>query len=189
MNNEKNPKSKKDLIIKIIIPVAVILVIVGIWIFKNTGSVGFDVSSNNTSTIQNDNPDFDLLITEEIDLEKLKSYGLPILIDFGADSCIPCKEMAPVLKKLNEELRGKAIIRFVDVWKFQSLSEGYPISVIPTQVLYDSTGNPYTPKGSDAGQFNQYSLKDSNKHVFTTHEGGMTEQMIRDALVEMGMKE
>lgn len=54
------------------------------------------------------NPDFSLYVTEKIDLEKLKSYGLPIIIDFGADSCIPCKEMAPVLLELNAGLRGKA---------------------------------------------------------------------------------
>jgi len=97
--------------------------------------------------------------------------------------------MAPVLKKLNEELRGKAIIRFVDVWKYQSLSTGYPINVIPTQILFDANGNPYTPKGSNAAQFILYSSKDTTKHVFTAHEGGMTEAMIRAALVEMGMKE
>ncbi|OLN32939.1 Thioredoxin [Desulfosporosinus metallidurans] len=39
------------------------------------------------------------------------------MIDFGADSCVPCKEMAPVLKKLNTEMQGKAIVKFVDVWK------------------------------------------------------------------------
>ena len=72
------------------------------------------------------------------------------MIDFGADSCIPCKEMAPVLKELNEELRGKVIIKFVDVWKYQSLAEGYPISVIPTQVFFDKDGKPYTPKDPEA---------------------------------------
>lgn len=175
-----NSKSKKDLI-KIASLVVIILVIMGIWVFKN--------SKIAEPVIINDNTDFTLHATDKIDIDKLKSYGIPILIDFGADSCIPCKEMAPVLKKLNEELRGKAIIRFVDVWKYQELSEGYPISVIPTQVLYDSAGNPYTPKGSDAALFEMYSSNDTNKHIFTTHEGGMTEEMIRAALVEMGMKE
>ena len=189
MINENKSKSKRDLILKIAIPVAILLVIMRIWVFKNVLSGESDVSSKSTSTIQNDNPDFDLLVTKIIDLDKLKSYGLPILIDFGADSCIPCKEMAPVLKKLNEELRGKAIILFVDVWKNQILADGYPISVIPTQILFDPAGNPYIPKGTNASQFNMYTLKDSKKYVLSTHEGGMTEKMIRDALVEMGMKE
>ncbi len=49
--------------------------------------------------------------------------GFPIIIDFGADSCIPCKEMAPVLKKLNEEWQGKVIVKFVDVWKYPDAAD------------------------------------------------------------------
>ena len=182
-------KSRRNQLGKLAIPLMILIVVAGIWIFKNVQSGESAVTSGSSSAIQSDNPDFDLLVTEVIDLEKLKSYGLPIIIDFGADSCIPCKEMAPVLEKLNVELRGKAIIRFVDVWKNQGLSDGYPISVIPTQVFFDSAGNPYTPKGSNANQFMMYSSKETNQHVFTTHEGGMTEAMIRAALAEMGMKE
>lgn len=180
MEDKKRIKLSQGLAIKIIIPVLIVAVIIGIWVIKNT-----DKSPATT----NDNPDFALHVTEKIDLEQLKSYGLPIMIDFGADSCIPCKEMAPVLVKLNEELQGKAIIRFVDVWKYQELAEGYPISVIPTQVFFNKDGKPYTPSDPQASQMNMYSLKNTNEHVFTTHEGGMTEEMILAALREMGLEE
>jgi len=133
------------------------------------------------------NPDFFLSVTEVLDLEQLKSYGLPIMIDFGADSCIPCKEMAPILKDLNSKLQGKAIIRFVDVWKDPKLSEGFPIRVIPTQMFFDSEGKPFRPADPDASQMLMYVLKDTEEHVFTAHEGGMTEQMIMQALQEMGL--
>lgn len=180
MEDKKRIKLSQGLAIKIIIPVLIVAVIIGIWVIKNT-----DKSPATT----NDNPDFALHVTEKIDLEQLKSYGLPIMIDFGADSCIPCKEMAPVLVKLNEKLQGKAIIRFVDVWKYQELAEGYPISVIPTQVFFNKDGKPYTPSDPQASQMNMYSLKNTNEHVFTTHEGGMTEEMILAALREMGLEE
>ena len=49
------------------------------------------------------NPDFFLEVTEPLDFDRLKSYGLPIMIDFGADSCAPCKEMAPVLSGSSRE--------------------------------------------------------------------------------------
>jgi len=165
MNNESAVKSKGSLAIKIIIPILLLCVVAGIWAVKN--------SQKNT---------------EKIDLEKLKSYKLPIIIDFGADSCIPCKEMAPVLKELNEELQGKAIIKFVDVWKYQALAEGYPISVIPTQILIDTEGKPYTPKDPEAMQMKLYSLRETNEHVFTAHEGGMTKEQLLSALKEMGLK-
>ncbi|MEA4861536.1 MAG: thioredoxin family protein [Sphaerochaeta sp.] len=137
--------------------------------------------------ITDPNPDFALYATEPLDLEKLRSYGLPIMIDFGADSCIPCKEMAPILKDLNARLQGKAIIRFVDVWKNQKLSEGFPIRVIPTQIFFDSEGKPYRPSDPGASNMLMYVLKDTEEHVFTAHEGGMTEDMILHALQEMGL--
>jgi thioredoxin 1 len=180
MGDKKLTKLSQGLVIKIIAPVLIVAVIIGIWFIKNT---------DKSPAITNDNSDFALHVTEKIDLEQLKSYAIPIMIDFGADSCIPCKEMAPVLAKLNEELQGKAIIKFVDVWKYQELAEGYPISVIPTQVFFDKDGKPYTPSDPQASQMNMYSLKDTNEHVFTTHEGGMTKEMILAALKEMGLEE
>ncbi len=133
------------------------------------------------------NADFDLVATT-IDLAKLKSYGLPIIIDFGADSCIPCKEMAPVLKKLNAELRGKVIVKFVDVWKYKNAAANFPVEVIPTQFFFDKNGKPYVPSDPDKMQMNMYSAKDTNKHVYTSHQGGMTEEQIMAVLTDMGFK-
>jgi len=133
------------------------------------------------------NPDFFLEVTETIDLARLKSYGLPLVIDFGADSCAPCKEMAPVLSDLNARLQGKAIIRFVDVWKDQKLGEGFPLRVIPTQFFFDSEGRPFRPSDPDASRMLMYVDEDTEEHVFTAHEGGMTEEMILQTLEEMGL--
>ena len=126
----------KNKLVKIIVPVLIIVVIAGIWIFKNAATETPAPPENQT--------DFVLEATS-IDLETLQSYGLPIIIDFGADSCIPCKEMAPVLKKLNEEMQDKAIIKFVDVWKYADAAADFPVQVIPTQVIYTAEGKPYTP--------------------------------------------
>ncbi len=180
MKTGNDVKSKRDLAIKIIIPALILCIVAGIWTVRN--------SQKNISSVDEGNPDFALHVTEEIDLEKLKSYSIPIIIDFGADSCIPCKEMAPVLKELNEELRGKAIVKFVDVWKYQSLAEGYPIRFIPTQFFYDADGNPYNPKDPDALALELYAMRDTGEHVFTVHEGGMTKEQIMAVLKEMGMK-
>lgn len=180
MSGDNNAKPKKSIAVKIIIPVLIVFIVVGIWVVKN--------SQKQNDSVGSDNPDFTLHVTQTIELEKLKSYGIPIIIDFGADSCIPCKEMAPVLKELNEELQGKAIIKFVDVWKYQALAEGYPISVIPTQLFIDANGKPYNPKDSESMQMTLYSLKDTGEHVFTAHEGGMSKDQILEVLKEMGVE-
>lgn len=180
MNSDKVKNPPPKIVLKILVPALILCIVVGIWFIKN--------HKKDLNSIGSNNPDFALHITEEIQLEKLKSYGLPIVIDFGADSCIPCKEMAPILKELNEELQGKAIIKFVDVWKYQSLAEGYPISVIPTQIFFDANGKPYTPKDSEAMKMILYAIKDTNEHVFTAHEGGMTKEQLLSALKEMGVE-
>ena len=178
--NNKGLKLNKNTALKFILPVLLVCGVLIIWIAKN--------SSKGTEFVSSSNPDFELHVTEEIDLEKLKSYGLPIIIDFGADSCIPCKKMAPVLKELNEELRGKAIIKFVDVWKYQELTQNYPISIIPTQIFIDSKGNPYSPIDTETIQMKFYSRNDTGEHVFTSHEGGMDKEQLQNILKEMGMK-
>jgi len=174
---------RKNLMIKTGVPVLIIIAIFAMWFLKNNQNNG-NVALAET---QEDNLDFALHVTEELDLEQLKSYGLPIIIDFGADSCIPCKEMAPVLVQLNAEFQGQAIIKFVDVWKYQELSAGYPLRVIPTQIFFDKDGNPYVPADPEGNGMLLYSSKENGEHVFTAHEGGMTEEMLLNALAEMGV--
>lgn len=75
-----------------------------------------------------------------------------------------------MLEELHAELEGKAIIKFVDVWKYQELVQGYPISLIPTQIFIDASGKPYKPKDPKARQMKLYSSRDNGEHVFTVHE-------------------
>ena len=167
----------KKKLVKIIVPVCIVLIIAGIWIFKNTNSDAPPIT---------DNKDFTLEATN-IDLEVLTSYELPIIIDFGADSCVPCKEMAPVLKTLNVEMQGAAIIKFVDVWKNEDVANDFPIQVIPTQIFINADGTPYVPSDDIKIEFTMYSTKDTNEHVFTVHQGGLTENQMRRILTDMGV--
>lgn len=189
MGNSPSESRTPKQALRIIIPILIIMAIGTIWFMKNAEQAKIAVNKAVASINPAGKPEFALHVTEELDLEKLKSFGLPIMIDFGADSCVPCKEMAPVLLKLNAQLQGKAIIKFVDVWKYQKLGQGYPIRVIPTQVFFDKNGNPFVPSNPQASRMTMYVTKDKNEHVFTVHEGGMTEAMILAALKEMGMKE
>jgi thioredoxin 1 len=62
--------------------------------------------------------------------------ALPRLVDLGADKCIPCKMMAPILAELAKEYAGQLDVRFIDVWKNREEGESYRIRVIPTQIFY-----------------------------------------------------
>jgi len=65
---------------------------------------------------------------------------LPKLLDLGADKCIPCKMMAPILKELKKEYAGRMNVEFIDVWKNKDAGKSYNIEVIPTQIFFDADG-------------------------------------------------
>lgn len=129
----------------IIIIAIVLLLILGVWVIKNMQKEETNIAENQEEI----NEDFNLKITQKIDWEKLKSYNMPIIIDFGADYCMPCKQMAPALKKVNKEMQGKAIIKYVDVAKYPQIAEEYEIQLIPTQVLVNSDGTPFMPEDAE----------------------------------------
>jgi len=64
-------------------------------------------------------------------------------VDLGADKCVPCKMMAPVLDELRSEHEGKLKVEFIDVWKSRDAAKGYGIKSIPTQVFYDRSGREF----------------------------------------------
>jgi len=66
--------------------------------------------------------------------------ALPKLIDLGADKCIPCKMMAPILDDLKETLAGQLDVEFIDVWKNKERAGEYGIQMIPTQIFYAPDG-------------------------------------------------
>jgi thioredoxin 1 len=66
--------------------------------------------------------------------------GLPKMIDLGADKCIPCKKMAPMLVALREDFTGQFDVVFIDVWKNRQAAVPYGIKLIPTQIFFDEDG-------------------------------------------------
>ena len=174
---------EKKKLIQIIIPICIVLAVAGIWMLKNVTP-----ESEAKDVTPSDEEDF-RLEAASIDLESLTSYGLPIIIDFGADSCDPCKAMAPVLVTLNAEMQGKAIIKFVDVWKNSNAADDFPVQVIPTQVLILADGTPYVPSDTVEIRFEMYEYTDSGEHAFTVHQGGLTEEEMRAILLDMGVAE
>ncbi len=119
--------------------VTVIFLIVGVVIVvaikqnrkANSGASVDEGSINNVS-----GPEVEGLKTAKDDASK----GLPRLVDLGADKCIPCKMMAPILEELKREYEGRLIVEFIDVWKNPDEAPKYGIKLIPTQIFFDSSG-------------------------------------------------
>lgn len=66
--------------------------------------------------------------------------GMPTMVDLGADECVPCKMMAPILEKVEKKYKGKAAIVFIDVWKDKEPAKRFGVRAIPTQIFFDKEG-------------------------------------------------
>jgi thioredoxin 1 len=76
----------------------------------------------------------------EDELKRALTSGKPVLVDFGANSCLPCRELRPVLKEIAAEHSEKAKILVIDVYKYQNLAREHKVLMLPTLVFFDSKG-------------------------------------------------
>ncbi len=68
------------------------------------------------------------------------SKHLITFLELGADKCIPCKAMQPIMKEIAAEYKGQVQVIFYDVWKNPEPGRKYGIQLIPTQVFIDKNG-------------------------------------------------
>ena len=97
--------------------------------------------------------------------KEIAQSPLPKLLDFGAGKCIPCKKMAPILKELTEEYKGRVIIKVIEVYDERELTQINRIRLIPTQIFFDS----------------------NNREIYR-HEGFMDKEQIKKVFEKMGVK-
>lgn len=69
------------------------------------------------------------------DAEVLGS-SMPVLVDFFATWCGPCKMMAPAIEKLAEEYEGKAVVGKLDVEESMDIAGRYGVMNIPTLIVF-----------------------------------------------------
>jgi thioredoxin 1 len=67
---------------------------------------------------------------------EVKKPGAPILVDFWAEWCGPCRMVAPILEQLSDEYTGKVRIGKVNVDDHNALAGKYGIQSIPTLLLF-----------------------------------------------------
>ncbi len=99
------------------------------------------------------------------DFRHVPVQGMVTLLDLGSDQCVPCKLMAPILKKVEQDYRDRAAVIVIDIHRYPEQARRFGIRVIPTQIFFDKNG----------------------KEVFR-HMGFMSEKAIVEQLAKMGVK-
>jgi thioredoxin 1 len=100
----------------------------------------------------------------DVDFRNALTGGKPMVVDFGSNSCIPCRQLRPVLQKIRKDYTGKLEVLIIDIRNNQKLAADHQIQVIPTVVFFDPAG----------------------KEVFR-HQGFMSEEKVREQLAKMGV--
>ena len=101
------------------------------------------------ATIQITTQDFkDKVFNYETDKEWKYKGELPVIIDFYADWCGPCKMVAPILEELSKDYEGRLLIYKVDTEKEEELAAVFGIQSIPTFIFIDANGQPGMQPGA-----------------------------------------
>ena len=78
-----------------------------------------------------------IAITESQFADEVLNADKPVLVDFWAEWCAPCRALAPVMESLSQDYDGRAKIAKLDVDSNQQIAMQYGIRSIPTVMLFD----------------------------------------------------
>src|SRR5512143_243704 len=95
-------------------------------------------------------------VTEQTFEQEVLLSELPVLLEFGAEWCGPCKTMAPELDALSKELSGKAKIVTVDIDRSPVLAREMGIQSVPTFVVFHQG----RPTGGRVGALRKADLRE-----------------------------
>jgi thioredoxin len=132
----------------------ILILILGlILLFSNCNAGSRDKSKN-----QSDASSLVVSLTNESFKKEVFNYDedmkwkfegdLPVIIDFYADWCGPCKELSPRLEQIAKEYEGKLIVYKVDTDVEKILAQNLGIQNLPTLVFIPAKGRPKTAVGS-----------------------------------------
>jgi thiol-disulfide isomerase/thioredoxin len=114
-------------------------IVLTLALFSIAGSSGFAVDS---PADQSTPPIWavkgEVLVTNRLDIDFSKY--IVTFLELGADRCIPCKKMQPIMKEIAAAFPDRVQVIFYDVWKDPAPAEKYRIQLIPTQVFLDQKG-------------------------------------------------
>ena len=77
-----------------------------------------------------------ITLSEENFKQEVLESDVPVLVDFWADWCMPCKMIAPMIDELSQEYDGKIKVGKLNVDEAQGIASNYGIMSIPTLIIF-----------------------------------------------------
>jgi thioredoxin 1/putative thioredoxin len=115
-------------------------------------------------------------VTEQTFEQEVLRSELPVLVEFGAAWCAPCKTVAPELEALSRELAGKAKIVTVDIDRSPLLARELGVRSVPTFVVFHQ-GRPVTGK---VGALKRQQLREMLEAVLPRAEGALKPEEVAE---------
>jgi thioredoxin 1 len=63
--------------------------------------------------------------------------AVPVLVDFWAPTCAPCRRLAPIIEEIASETDGRFQVGKINAWEQPELTAQYQISALPTLLIFD----------------------------------------------------
>ena len=93
-----------------------------------------------------------IILSDDNFEEKVLKSATPVLVDFWADWCGPCKMIAPFLDELADEFKGKVTIGKMNVDENSQFPAQFGVRSIPTLIMFDKGEQKDMVIGADSGK-------------------------------------
>ena len=104
------------------------------------GLVACGASNDRPGAEQNDS----VADSSEVVQDSLLATGYKVtFLELGAESCIPCKMMQPIMREIAAEYPGVVEVIFHDLYKDRSIGQRWNVRVMPTQIFLDAEGREF----------------------------------------------
>lgn len=161
---------------KWLIPLVILVAVVGIWFVK---------TQNLLQKTQGIAPE-----VEEIHLDSVLEKKTPVILYFGSECCSTCEDVVTALNAVAKEVGDRGILQFVNTGIHPDTVKEYPITIAPSQVIFDGEGRPYQPGSeiSEELEFQQHFSEETGEQDYTIHEGALSKEQMLAIFHDMGVK-